>query len=133
MTPDQADQTYRRRFPRRQFSQKIGLLSAGVYKLALGIEIGEGGMRITSSEKIAAGRKVIVNFFVPNKGFVTTTAEIVHQSIEPTSGKTPGEASEGTNQPFSYGMKFSKLAFESKRMIRDYIAAKKATEALSLF
>lgn len=113
-----SNQGFRRRFPRRFLMRPVGCLENGGYVMGNGVEIGEGGMKLESSQTMVMGQIVVVNFFIPQKDFVTATAEIVY-----TAENTP------PSQLRTYGMKFVKLSFESKRLIRDFIAAKTALEA----
>ncbi len=110
---------YRRRFPRRQFYFSIGVLSQGRYDVVPGIEIGEGGLLLDSNRVLKVGSQVVLNFFIPQKGFVGVTGQIAHVT---------GANAEKKVKEFAYGIKFSNLAFENKRMIRDYIAELKSNE-----
>jgi hypothetical protein len=106
----------RRRFPRRQFKHSVGLLFLGKYHIVSGLEIGEGGMLFECPQALIQNQHVVINFFVPERSFVTVTGEVLYSKPE------------GTEQKISVGVKFISLPFESKRMIRDYIAEKTSAE-----
>lgn len=105
----------RRRFPRRVFKRAVGILSEGVYHIAEGVEIGEGGMMFSIPSEISEEHQVLVSFRIPNHGFVVIKAGIKNTRHSEDS--------------FKYGVKFGDLVFQNKRRIRDYIAAKSEQEA----
>jgi c-di-GMP-binding flagellar brake protein YcgR len=111
-----ASEKERRRFPRRFFKRKVGVLSQGVYQNAIGVEIGEGGMMFSIDKEISEQAKVLVNFRVPNHGFVVVVANV--RNTRHTEGL------------FQYGVQFDDLDFQNRRRIRDYIAEKTEDEAL---
>lgn len=106
----------RRRFPRRYFERKVGVLSEGTYLIAQGVEIGEGGMMFSVNREISEDRRLLVTFRIPNHGFVVIQAFVRN---------TQHEA-----QRFRYGIQFSDLDFTNRRRIRDYIAEKTEGEAM---
>jgi hypothetical protein len=108
---------YNRRFPRRQLTTVVGVLSQGIYNIVPCIEIGEGGLQFQASEKHIKGALVVANLFLPKEHFMAVTAEIVYVVPLDKGGRS------------SYGLKFRNLTFEARRQIRDYIAEKPATEA----
>ncbi|MCC6277629.1 MAG: PilZ domain-containing protein [Oligoflexia bacterium] len=111
-----SDGLQRRKFPRRQFRQSIGLLVKGGYHIVNGIEIGEGGMLIMSPQALTSSSHIVLNFFVPERSFVTVTGEVLYSNAKP--------GADGV----SVGVRFINLPFEGKRMIRDYIAEKTSAE-----
>jgi hypothetical protein len=114
---------YRRRFPRRLFFRAVGILVGGKYTMESGVEIGEGGLLLESKRDLKIGNNIVVNLFVPKGSFVTVTGQIIYVLA-------PKEKLPVLKDP-AYGIKFNNLTFESKRMIRDYIAEKTFGEAQS--
>ncbi len=108
-----AERKYTRRFPRRRFREKIGVLHKGEYAMSGAVEIGEGGMLLKPESTPVIGDLVTVNFFIPAKDFITVMGQIIYKR--------------GTE---FFGVRFLDLDFNSKRIIRDYIALKTAVEAL---
>ena len=104
---------FRRRFPRRQFNEPLGLLVRGKYFLVEGVEVGEGGMAFACDMALDKGQKVVLSFFVPRQSFVSVTSEIIY--LNPTPQRKGF---------ITYGIKYVNLDFDSQRMIRDYIADK---------
>ncbi|MDZ4677928.1 MAG: PilZ domain-containing protein [Oligoflexia bacterium] len=116
MSADILNGTPHRRFPRRLFRHSVGLLAHAEYNIVHGIEVGEGGMLVESNGPIKNADHIVVNFYIPKKGFVSVTGVVVY--IKPANEKR-GPA---------YGVQFNNLTFENKRMIRDYIADKTSEE-----
>ena len=108
---------FRRRFPRRHFKKKIGILHSSRYLMVECCEIGEGGVLTQSPRELPDGSLLILNFFVKKGCFVSVLGEVVYKK---------------QSQMASYGIKFINLSFEAKRAIRDYIADKSSEEALEL-
>ena len=111
--------TFRRRFPRRQFRYSVGVLARGEYNVVSGLEIGEGGLLFQTTLELIKDSDVVLNFFVPGRSFISVRGLIVYS--------LPDSANKGEKR--SYGIKFHSLAFEYKRVIRDYIAEKTSQEA----
>lgn len=93
----------------------MGVLFQGNYQVSQAIEIGEGGMLLESCHALAPEALICLSFYVPQKGFITTLAQVAY-----------------TKQEGSIGLKFLSLEFEYRRAIRDYIAQKTALEAKEL-
>lgn len=107
----------RRRHPRRNLTRGVGVLCAGRYSVGQAHEISEGGMMFrvapgAEGEPLKAGQSVVLSFQIPNRDFVTLTAEILYKVKDQ-----------------SYGVKFLNISFERRRMIRDYISNKSIEEA----
>ncbi len=115
----QTEAKYSRQFPRRKFSQPLGLLHMARFELVTSAEIGEGGILFRSSKDMVIGQPITLSFFVPQKGFITVMGEILYKREQKNDGKSR-----------HFGIKFLDLEFECKRMIRDYIALKTAGEAI---
>jgi c-di-GMP-binding flagellar brake protein YcgR len=106
------DQLLRRKYPRRGFRRKLGILFDGKYWMGNGVEVGEGGLSFLLGQAFPEGRSVVVNFQVPEGGFVSVQAEIRHITKDRKSGL------------FQYGVLFKTLKFEQKREIRSYVSAR---------
>ncbi len=114
-----ADNTiHRRRFPRRIFDHPAGVLNRGIFTVCEGFEISEGGMLTNQMENCVQGSIVVINFFIPNRDFVTVRGEVVY--IKPANPQQRGMP--------AMGIKFQNLQFREKRFIRDFIADKTQVE-----
>lgn len=100
----------RRRVPRREFNRRVGLLVRGRYHVSRAVQISEGGMMTYSLEPLVVGQKVVLSFKLPG-----TPAEIVMATVRYVM---PAQAGLGER----YGMEFSVLDFNVKRVIRNYVA-----------
>lgn len=107
----------RRRFPRRRYMQKIGILYKGKYHLGSGLEIGEGGLKLYSDHEFENGGKAVLSFLISAEVYIVVIAEVRYH-LGPKNG-----------DPESFGFQFVDIAFDKKRAIRDYIAAKTEVEA----
>lgn len=115
MPADQKDRppiSGRRRVPRRAFEAKVGILLAGRYNIERSYQVGEGGMMIScAQDKLEEGIQLVVNFFLPS-GSLVMVRGIVRSVIEAASG-----------HPKRYGVEFVNVGFQSKREIRNFVAA----------
>lgn len=114
MALNQDTSFHRRKFPRRGLESFSTVLAKGQYFSGKSMEIGEGGIRVQTTQKLNTGQKVVVNLFILNKFFVASLAEILYES-------------NFEGQP-SYGLRFLGLSFDFRRHIRDYIAGKTQSE-----
>lgn len=110
-----SQQQQRRKYPRRQFLRPVGVLIHGKYVLGLGREIGEGGMLFHIPIKMNEQDQMLLNFRIPEMEFCVVRCEL--RSKQTIDGK------------LYYGVQFLSLDYESKRSIREHIAAKTAEEA----
>lgn len=99
---------FRRRYPRRTFKRKVGVLFDGKYMIFDAVEVGEGGMSIISDTILTVGRHLVVSFQIPQGGFVSLRAEIKSIRKHGTSG--------------IHGLYFEKIEFMNKRQIRSYVS-----------
>ena len=97
-----------RRFPRKDFFRKIGILFAGEYNVVQGIEISEGGMSFTSDVVFSEDRECVLTFKIPKGDFLSLRALIKHMTK--------------ANGSLSVGVSFIQVPFSNKRQIRNYIA-----------
>ncbi len=102
----------RRRYPRRKYDRKVGVLHQGQYSVGKGEEIGEGGIRLTVDMQMKESDFVILSFQISREVYVITKAEIRY-----------------CKRANSYGIQYHDIQFEKKRAIRDYIAEKTEAEA----
>ncbi|MCB0394421.1 MAG: PilZ domain-containing protein [Bdellovibrionales bacterium] len=107
----------RRRYPRRQFKHKVGVLYRGHYLVGDAWEIGEGGIRFSTDHKLEAESVVVLSFLVSTEVYVITKGQLRYQSPPKEDGR------------ITFGFQFLDIAFDKKRAIRDYIAAKTEAEA----
>ena len=108
----------KRRVPRRAFVRNVGLLVSGKYVLGAGLEVGEGGMMISTDQTLAEGSYALITFKLPN--------------YEPTVVKAVVRYSLGKDEEragwHKFGLEFINLDFYAKREIRNYVASKSALE-----
>lgn len=106
----------RRKYPRRQFRRKMGILYDGKYWSGNGVEIGEGGISFHLGQPFSEGRGVVVNFQIPGGAFVSVQAEIKNIRKDNKTGM------------FNYGVSFRTLKFDHKREIRAYVSGRSEFE-----
>lgn len=104
--------SFRRQYPRRDFSRKIGVLCDGSYFVCDSREIGEGGMSIRSEYILTEGHQVVLSFQVPNGSFVFLRGTIV------STQKKQGD------DTVTHGLSFNEIDFSIKRQIRSYVSAR---------
>lgn len=107
---------YRRRYPRRTFKRKLGLLHSGKYWVGHGVEIGEGGISFMLAQSLEQGHLLVVNFQIPDGTFVSVQGEV--RNIRKDSSGL-----------FAYGISFRTLKFEYKREIRAFVSARTESES----
>jgi c-di-GMP-binding flagellar brake protein YcgR len=113
----QAKNLRRRRVPRREFLRRIGLLVRGQYFVDRSLQIGEGGMMISSPKPLVEGQYVVITFKLPGH-----QPEVVKGQVR-YALKAQGE---NTQSP-RYGVEFVNLDFNIKRKIRNYVALQAST------
>ena len=105
---------FQRKFPRRSYNRKVGLLRAGKYEVGQGLQIGEGGLQLLAHQSMEVGDLVVVTFMVPTGDMVSVQAEIRNAIPGDERGRR------------AYGLQFENLPFAKKRQIRFYVADTKA-------
>ena len=108
----------KRRYPRRRFVHRIGVLKNGQYSVGQSVEIGEGGMRVEAGIDVKIGDILVLSFLVTGGSYIVVKSEIRF-------------VKESTGGGYDFGVAFLNLDFTKKRVIRDYIAAKTEMEARS--
>lgn len=106
-------QEVRRRVPRRVIRQRIGLLAGGKYSAdAFALELGEGGMLISTSLKLQKGQKVVITVRIRGVLQGVMLALVVY----PLSAQKNESDSR-------YGVQFENIDFDVKRKIRNFVAS----------
>ena len=90
----------------------------GKYALQDSLELSEGGMLLRSESKFAKNQRIVVTVIIPSGGTVVAAGEIIY--INP-----PAKGSRG----HSYGVKYSELERNLRRIIRNYVSAKTEEES----
>lgn len=82
-----------------------------------GVEIGEGGLSFSMGQNLLAeGKRLVLNFQVPGRAFVSVQGEVRNATVDSKAGQ------------FRFGISFSTLKFEHKREIRAYVSARQDFE-----
>lgn len=106
----------RRRVPRRDYDNSVGVLVLGRYFICRAHQIGEGGMMLEMSESLKEGQRLVVTFKLPQAPPVVVLA-IVRYRLEKANGSD-----------LKYGVEFLNLDFQARREIRNYVASKSEAE-----
>ncbi len=108
----QPDIISRRRVPRRIYAAPVGVLVAGGYAVGRGYQVGEGGMMIsTDQQSLTEDLQIVVSFYLPSGEMIVVRA-VVRSVIAEAKGSAE-----------KYGLEFLNLDFQSKRAIRNFVAA----------
>jgi len=99
---------FRRRFPRRDFSRKVGVLFGGRFFSCESSELGEGGLAISSDYIFDVGRQMVVSFQIPSGDFVSLRATVK------STAKHNGQV--------VHGLAFVEVPFQNRRQIRSYVS-----------
>ena len=105
-----------RRYPRRDFEVRVGVLLSGQYQVCRSKDIGEGGISLISEQDFGQGARILLSFQIPS-------AEGTKGEFVSIIGTILSVRREG-NQ-FLSGIAFDHLDFNYKRQIRSYVASKK--------
>lgn len=103
--------TFKRRYPRRSFVSRVGVLIQGQYYIEKTRELGEKGMLFLTEIAMKVDDEVVVSFFIPTGHCIITRALVRYQSTK--------------NSIASVGLEFTTVDFESRRSLRDYIAQRR--------
>lgn len=98
----------KRKFPRKAFRKKVGLMSGGQSASAQGLEIGEGGLSFSSDMVLDQNCKMILSFFLSEDEFFSVRVTLLN--------------SYRAGQEFHYGVSFDDVSIALKRQIRTYVA-----------
>lgn len=110
----------RRKFPRRNFDNKVGVLRAGIYQVYDGLIIGEGGLSIRSATKFEIDSAVLLTFRIPGGSIILIRANVKNQ-FKLKTDKNMNDV----------GMQFINLQFSDKRLIRTFVAARGESESIA--
>ncbi len=99
-----------RKFPRRSFQKKIGILCAGEYFLGQAVDLGEGGISFLTDRVMNQDQGAIISFQIPSGDFV-----FVKSSVNTTHR---------IENHFRVGMAFHSLDFSCRRQIRLYVSGR---------
>jgi hypothetical protein len=103
----------RRRYPRRTWKKKIGILYKGVYFVCSSNEVGEGGMSVVSTEYVMeTNQMLVVTFWIPSGDPVCVLAEI--KSVKKEKGEV------------IHGLAFKDISFSLRRQIRTFVSERAA-------
>lgn len=97
-----------RRYPRKEFTRKIGILFAGDYRVVQGIELSEGGLSFSSELVYSVNRECVVTFKIPAGPFISLRAFTKH--MKKIDGK------------IVVGVSFVMVPFSNRRQIRNFVA-----------
>jgi hypothetical protein len=111
----------RRKFPRRNFDNKVGVLCAGKYNVYGGLIIGEGGLSIRSASMFESESAVLLTFRIPGGSIILIRANVKNQ-FKLKTDKNMNDV----------GMQFINLQFSDKRLIRTFVAARGESELINL-
>jgi len=100
---------FRRRSPRREFFNKLGVLFKGKYQIENSLEVGEQGLLLSSAREYKKGERIVVSFYIPGSGFCIFRAIVRYQRPE-------------NNE--LYGLEFENLEFQERRRLRKFVAEK---------
>lgn len=101
-----------RKYPRKEFQRKIGILFGGLYQVVDGVEISEGGLSFQTDMVFAPNRECVLTFKIPKGDFISLRGTIKHMT---------------KNQGFmNVGVSFIQVPFSNKRQIRNFIADRSA-------
>jgi len=98
----------RRRFPRRSYVRKVGVLSAGQFIVCEAGELSEGGISFKSEFLFNVEKELLINFQIPNGSFAFLRA------IVKSTTKQDGLV--------VHGLSFVDVPFQHRRQIRAYVS-----------
>lgn len=95
----------------------MGCLSRGSYEMIRISEVGEGGLMLSVPQKtLKKGDCIVLSFIIPGKGGIVARGEILYQD-------------KSAKKDFHFGVHFTRIGFEEKRLIREFVSQRKRTEA----
>lgn len=101
----------KRRYPRRSFESKVGVLIQGQYFIESCFELGERGMLFETDVAIKSMQNMVISFAIPGGYVVMTRAQVRYQIKKGNKSKV--------------GVEFTNITFEDRRKVRDFIAQRK--------
>lgn len=105
------DGIVKRKYPRRLFEAKVGIMVQGNYFIENSFELGEKGLLFETSVALRSMENMVISFVIPGGYVVMTRAQVRYQI------KTGNVA--------KVGVEFTNITFEDRRKVRDFIAQRK--------
>lgn len=107
----QQKESYNRKFPRKDFKRKIGVLYRGTYFLAQAQDMSEGGISFLTDMVLTTSNLCVLTFQIPNGELVTLKATVKH--IKKAGSEVV------------VGVEFFEISFSNRRQIRNFVASRK--------
>lgn len=101
----------KRKYPRRNFCAKVGVMIQGNYFVEGSFELGERGMLFETSVALRSLENMVISFVIPGGYVVMTRAQVRYQIKRGQTSKV--------------GVEFTNITFEDRRKVRDFIAQRK--------
>lgn len=101
----------KRKYPRRTFEAKVGVMIQGNYFVEASFELGERGMLFETSVALKSLENMVISFVIPGGYVVMTRAQVRYQIKKGQKAKV--------------GVEFTNITFEDRRKVRDFIAQRK--------
>jgi hypothetical protein len=98
----------KRKYPRRSFVTKVGVLIQGRYFVESAYELGERGMLFETELALKSSDNMVISFVIPGGYVVMTRAQVRYQIKNGNKLKV--------------GVEFTNITFEDRRKVRDFIA-----------
>jgi len=102
------DTLVRRRFPRRAYQRKIGVLSAGQFIICEAGEVSEGGLSFRSEFVFDVNKEILISFQIPGGAFAFLRA-IVKSTMK-------------QEDLVLHNLSFVDVPFQHRRQIRSFIS-----------
>ncbi len=99
---------FRRRYPRRTYQRKVGVLAAGHFLVCEAGELGEGGLSIISEFVFSVGSEALINFQIPGGAFISLRAKV--RTIKKDQ------------KSVLHGLAFVDVPFQQRRQIRAFVS-----------
>ncbi len=100
-----------RKYPRRTFEARVGVMIQGNYFVEASFELGERGMLFETSVALKSLANMVISFVIPGGHVVMTRAQVRYQIKK---GKTA-----------RVGVEFTNITFDDRRKVRDFISQRK--------
>ena len=97
-----------RKYPRRKFEAKVGVMIQGNYFVEGSFELGERGMLFETTVALKSLSNLVISFVIPGGYVVMTRAQVRYQIKQ--------------GQTARVGVEFTNITFEDRRKVRDFIA-----------
>lgn len=101
----------KRKYPRRVFQAKVGVLIQGQYFIEGSFELGERGMLFETEMALKSMENMVISFVIPGGYVVMTRAQVRYQIKKGNKSRV--------------GVEFTNITFEDRRKVRDFIAQRK--------